>query len=139
MISTELHPGTYARLVDVRRALEARTYAADLDVVIGVRDRMLPQNDGAVRLQAGPEGASTARARRRPDLTLDVRDLGAIYLGNGALGSLHAAGSGRGADRRLSRGGHRRLHLAARTVPPDLLLDDIPRSRRAARTWTWRP
>ncbi len=92
MITAELHPGTYARLVDVRSALEARTYAAELDVVIGVRDRMLPQNDGAVRLQAGPEGASTARARRRPDLTLDVRDLGAIYLGNGALGSLHAAG-----------------------------------------------
>jgi len=92
MITAELHPGTYARLVDVRLALEARTYAADLDVVIGVRDRMLPQNDGAVRLQAGTEGASTARARRRPDLTLDIRDLGAIYLGNGALGSLHAAG-----------------------------------------------
>ena len=92
MITAELHPGTYARLVDVRRALEARTYAADLDVVIGVRDRLLPQNDGAIRLQAGPDGASTARARRRPDLTLDVRDLGAIYLGNGALGGLHAAG-----------------------------------------------
>ena len=92
VITVELHPGTYARLVDVRRALEARTYATDLDLVIGIRDRMLPHNDGAIRLQAGPDGASTTRARRRPDLTLDVRDLGAIYLGNGALGSLHAAG-----------------------------------------------
>ena len=30
--------------------------------------------------------------KEKPDLLLDIRDLGAIYLGNGALGSLHAAG-----------------------------------------------
>ena len=92
LIKTEWSDGTYLRLVDVRTALEARTYAADLDVVIGVRDTMLPANDGAIRLQAGPDGAVTSKSRRKPDLTLDVRDLGAIYLGNGALGGLAAAG-----------------------------------------------
>ncbi len=92
MIKAELMDATYARLIDVRTALEARTYAADLDVVIGVRDRTLPANDGAIRLQAGPDGAVTSRARRKPDLTLDVRDLGAIYLGNNTLGSLRSAG-----------------------------------------------
>ncbi len=91
-ITTEVSDGTYLRLVDVRAALEARLYAADLDVVIGVRDPALPTNDGTIRLQAGPDGAEVSTSRRKPDLTLDVTDLGASYLGNGALGALQAAG-----------------------------------------------
>lgn len=91
-IKAELRDGIYVRLVDVRAALEARTYSSDLDVVIGVRDRLLPANDGSIRLAAGPDGAVTSPSRRKPDLTLDVRELGAIYLGQPALGPLHAAG-----------------------------------------------
>ena len=80
LIKTELTDGTYLRLVDVRAGLEARTYAAELDVVIGVRDPMLPANDGAIRLQAGagrgdhleipPQaGSQPRRPRPRGDLS----------------------------------------------------------------------
>ena len=92
MIKTQLTDGTYARLVDVPRALEARTYASDIDVVIGVSDSLLPDNDGSFRLQAGPGGATVTTTRRRPDVRLSVRELGAAYLGGTSLGSLHAAG-----------------------------------------------
>jgi len=92
MISTELTDGTYARLVDVPAALQARTYAAELDVVIAVSDPLLPHNDSAFRVQAGPDGANVSATRRRADVNLTVRDLGAIYLGGTSLSSLHAAG-----------------------------------------------
>jgi predicted acetyltransferase len=92
MISTQLTDGTYARLVDVPAALQARTYAADLDVVIAVSDPLLSHNDLAFRLQAGPDGADVSTTRRRADVSLTVRDLGAIYLGGTSLGSLHGAG-----------------------------------------------
>ena len=73
-------------------ALQARTYAADLDVVIAVSDPLLPHNDSAFRLQAGTDGGGRITTRRRADVTLTVRDLGAIYLGGTSLSSLHAAG-----------------------------------------------
>jgi predicted acetyltransferase len=80
-IKAELTDGTYARLVDVPAALAARRYAAELEMVIGVEDPLLAQNDGAFRLRGGPDGAEVKPTRRRPDLILNVRELGAIYLG----------------------------------------------------------
>jgi predicted acetyltransferase len=91
-INATLQDGTYARLVDVRRALEARKYASRLDVVIGVEDNLIPANHGAIRLQAGPEGATVTPTRRRADLWLNVRELGAIYLGGTSLAVLNRAG-----------------------------------------------
>ena len=92
IISTELTDGTYARLVDVPRALEGRAYASDLDVVIAVSDPLLPHNDTTFRLQGGRDGAQVSTTRRRADVSLSVRELGAIYLGGTSLSSLHSAG-----------------------------------------------
>lgn len=92
LIASELTDGTYLRIVDLKRALTARTYASEVDVVLGVTDAVLPANEGAWRLQAGPDGASLTRARRKPDLSLDVRELGMIYLGGTSLAALHRAG-----------------------------------------------
>lgn len=91
-IRAELSDGTYARLVDVPAALMARRYAADIDVVIGVADPMLAQNDKSFRLQGSPEGAMVEPSGSQPDLTLDVRELGAIYLGGVSPATLHQAG-----------------------------------------------
>jgi predicted acetyltransferase len=91
-VKAELGDGTYARLVDVPRALEARHYLTDLDVIIGVQDPLLTHNNGSVRLEAGADGASATRSRRRPDLIMNVRDLSAIYLGGTPLAALARAG-----------------------------------------------
>jgi predicted acetyltransferase len=91
-VKAELGDGTYARLVDVSRALEARRYLTDVDVIIGVEDSLLTHNNGSIRLEAGPDGASVTRTRRRPDLTMNVRELSAIYLGGTPLAALARAG-----------------------------------------------
>jgi predicted acetyltransferase len=94
-VKAEDQDGTYARLVDVPRALEARRYLADLDVTIRIEDPLLTYNTGTIRLETSRDGAAVTRVtrgRRRPDLTLDVRDLGAIYLGGTSLAALARAG-----------------------------------------------
>jgi predicted acetyltransferase len=91
-IKAELQDGTYARLVDVPRALEARRYLTDLEVTIRVEDPLLRQNTGTFQLAGGPDGASVTKSRGRPDLVMNVRDLGAIYLGGTSLAALVRAG-----------------------------------------------
>lgn len=82
----------HARAVDVDRALAARTYATDLDVVLDVRDAVCPWNEGRWRLSAGPAGAVCARTDARPDLALSARELGTVLLGGGSLVQLAHAG-----------------------------------------------
>jgi predicted acetyltransferase len=91
-VKADPQDGTYARLVDVPRALEARRYASDLDVIIKVEDTLLTQNTGSLRLEAGPDGASVSRTRRRPDLIMNVRELSSIYLAGTPLTALGRAG-----------------------------------------------
>ena len=94
-VKAENQDGTYARLVDVPHALEARRYLADIDVTIRIEDPLLTYNNGTIRLEAGRDGAAVTRVtrgRRRPDLAMNVRDLSAIYLGGTPLAALARAG-----------------------------------------------
>ncbi|GAA1556681.1 GNAT family N-acetyltransferase [Kribbella sancticallisti] len=84
--------GVWVRLADVGRALAARTYATDVDVVLGIEDDFLGWNAGNWHLTGGPEGAACEKTDRQPDLVLGVRELGAVYLGKPSLGLLGAAG-----------------------------------------------
>ncbi|WBQ04065.1 GNAT family N-acetyltransferase [Kribbella sp. CA-293567] len=84
--------GVWARLTDVQQALSARTYAEELDVVLGVEDDFLPWNAGSWHLTGGPDGAACEKTDRAPDVVLGVRDLGTAYLGRPSLGLLGAAG-----------------------------------------------
>lgn len=91
-IKTQWHDATYARLVDIPRSLAARKYATDVDVVLDVVDDFLPELAGRYRVQAGPEGAEVTRTDAAADISLTVRDLGAIYLGGTPLTTLHRSG-----------------------------------------------
>ncbi|MGW8566070.1 GNAT family N-acetyltransferase [Isoptericola sp. NPDC055881] len=83
----------WVRVVDVPTALARRRYQADVDVVLGITDARLPDNAGAWHLRAGAfEEASCERTDAAPDLELDVRELGAAYLGGGSLAALAGAG-----------------------------------------------
>ncbi|GAB2652719.1 GNAT family N-acetyltransferase [Kribbella swartbergensis] len=84
--------GLWVRPVDVRRALAARTYARDIDLVLAVTDGFLPWNDGSWHLAGGPDGATCELTSRPADITIDVRELGAVYLGKPSLVRLGAAG-----------------------------------------------
>lgn len=82
----------WLRVVDVDRALAARTYAHDVDVVLAVQDELCPWNARRWRLTGGPDGADCAPTTDATDLTLDVRELGTAYVGGTSLVSLTRAG-----------------------------------------------
>jgi predicted acetyltransferase len=110
-----LRDALWVRIIDVPGALAGRRYSGPVDAVIEVRDRLLPSNAGRWRLttaggapgDAGLEAACVAAdPGARADVTLDVTELGAAYLGGTKLGALADAGlvtEGRpGAVRQLS-------------------------------------
>ena len=89
----------WVRLLDVPAALAGRRYAAPLDVVLEVTDARVPANAGSWRLRTLDDGSGTFGYRCEvtststpADLALDVRELGAAYLGGRSLASLAAAG-----------------------------------------------
>ena len=92
--SSRLADNLWVRLLDVPAALAARQYAAPVDVVLEVSDALLPANAGRWRVRTGPAGdPAEVRATSDPaDLTLDVRELGAAYLGGRSLAGLSRAG-----------------------------------------------
>jgi predicted acetyltransferase len=89
--------GIWVRIIDLPAALVQRAYSGPVDVVLEVTDELLAGNAGRWRLHADGPGGLGANARcertdRPADLVLDVRELGAAYLGGTRLGTLAAAG-----------------------------------------------
>lgn len=89
---TSVFPALWLRLVDVAAALTGRSWAAPVELVLDLTDVRLPANAGRFRLKAGPHGASYEPSDAAPDLTLDVRELAACYLGGTRAVELAAAG-----------------------------------------------
>ena len=91
-VQLQLADNLWVRLVDVDRALAARTYARDIDVVLDVTDATCPWNVGRWRLSGDAKGATCTQTSDPADLRLAVTDLGAAYLGGPSLAALAAAG-----------------------------------------------
>jgi predicted acetyltransferase len=72
-----INDGVWARLLDVERALSARAYNGDGEVVLDVSDAFLPDLAGRYRVTGGGTGRTEADA----DIRLDVTGLGSVYLG----------------------------------------------------------
>lgn len=88
----ELGDALYVRIVDAAGALRARTYAAPVDAVIEVADPFCGWNSGRWRLVADGPRVDCERTEAGADLSLDVRELGAVYLGGTSLHALAGAG-----------------------------------------------
>jgi predicted acetyltransferase len=82
----------WVRVVDVGRALAARTYAQEIDVVLEITDEFCPWNQGRWRLSGGPKGAACSRTGDAADVALSSTELGTAFLGGTALAALAAAG-----------------------------------------------
>jgi len=77
--------GLWVRLLDVPRALEARSYEREGTIVLEVID---PDDGGGrtrLALDVGPDGAVCRRTDRSADLTVHVAALGGAYLGGTRL------------------------------------------------------
>jgi len=95
--TTRVVDNVWVRLLDLPAALVGRRYAAPLDVVLDVTDDLLPANAGRWRLTTGAEAregwsATVTRTDDEPDVRLDVRELGAAYLGGRSLDAFARAG-----------------------------------------------
>ncbi|MEU3607510.1 GNAT family N-acetyltransferase [Streptomyces sp. NPDC035033] len=81
----------WVRILDVPRALTARGWAADGELVLDVDDPFLGER-GRHLLTVRDGEPACVPTDREPDLSLDVRDLGAVYLGGTAPSTLVRAG-----------------------------------------------
>jgi predicted acetyltransferase len=86
--TTGLADHLWLRVLDLPAALEARRYGTEDAVVLEVTDTVRPENQGRWLLEGSPAGARCQRTRHRPDLALDVSELGAAYLGGTRLATL---------------------------------------------------
>lgn len=89
---TEYGDFLWTRLVDIPKALSGRRYPTEDRLSFEVVDEFLPDNSGRYLLEGGPDGATCKRSRTKPDLTLQVADLGAAYLGAVHFTTLARAG-----------------------------------------------
>ncbi|MEE8153585.1 MAG: GNAT family N-acetyltransferase [Phycisphaerales bacterium] len=82
----------WLRLIDIPRALAGRSYSGDGQLVLGVRDTFLPENDGSYELEVTSGGAQCRRSSAPADIKLSVEALGATYLGAHRFTALARAG-----------------------------------------------
>ncbi|MFF3613792.1 GNAT family N-acetyltransferase [Streptomyces sp. NPDC002580] len=82
----------WVRILDVVRALEARTYETPGTLVLEVTDERGPTG-GRYRLQAAPDGTATcAFTTDDPQLTVSIGDLAMLWLGDESVARLVALG-----------------------------------------------
>lgn len=84
--------GLWLRILDIPAALQARSYTSDGSVVIGVEDTFLPHVGGNFEIQVSRGTATVERTGATPDLTLNIADLGSLYLGHHRADQLCRAG-----------------------------------------------
>ncbi len=86
-----LPDGVWARILDVPAALRARTYGAEIDVVLTVHDAFLDRG-GRFRLRGGPEGATCEPTDAAADAEIEIQALGSLLLGGHRAHTLARAG-----------------------------------------------
>jgi predicted acetyltransferase len=91
-LQSQIGDGLWLRVVDVRSALEGRSYAADGQISFALRDDICPWNEGRYTLEVKSGEGRVSDAAGEIDLELGARDLGAIYLGGTPLTTLVGAG-----------------------------------------------
>ena len=82
----------WLRIVDLERTIGLRSYSAPFRAVVELTDVLCPWNAGTWVLDLTGSGGSAARSTDRPQLSLDIVDLGAAFLGGTPLARLAAAG-----------------------------------------------
>ncbi|MDP7412624.1 MAG: GNAT family N-acetyltransferase [SAR202 cluster bacterium] len=81
----------WLRLVDVAAAMEARSYASESSVVLGVRDSFCPWNERRYVFETAVEGATCTPTNRSPEIEISAAELASVYLGGVTLDTLRRA------------------------------------------------
>ncbi|MZF84765.1 GNAT family N-acetyltransferase [Streptomyces sp. SID5643] len=109
----------WVRLLDVPRALTARGWLADGELVLDIDDPFLGEHDRYLLTVRGGK-ADCVPTGREPDLSLDIADLGSVYLGGTAPST-------------LARAGHIRVHHTGAAA----LADNLFRTERSPHCLHW--
>lgn len=91
-LQTNVGDGLWLRIIDLPAALAARRYLGPFDVVLEVTDAHIPENAGRWRLTVKGDEGHCVPTTDEADLSLDIADLGALYLGGVTLPTLVRAG-----------------------------------------------
>lgn len=81
---------TWLRILDLERALAARTWRGSGSVGVEVTDSLFRDNSGTFEIS--PDGVRRCSAGAEADLSVDVADLGALLLGGVSWQRMAAAG-----------------------------------------------
>jgi predicted acetyltransferase len=84
--------GLWMRIVDAEAALSLRRYSREGSLVLDMTDPFLEWGNGRYLLEADADGATCVATTREPDISMGVRDLGAVYMGATSFTSLARAG-----------------------------------------------
>lgn len=90
-IQRNIGDALYLRVLDVPAALEARTWEADGTLVLGISDAM-GFTDGVFRLAVEDGTAAVEETKDAPQVIMDIREFGSIYLGGFGAAALGRAG-----------------------------------------------
>ncbi|MEV6960957.1 GNAT family N-acetyltransferase [Streptomyces sp. NPDC051207] len=111
----------WVRILDVVRALQARTYEEEGSLVLEVVDAWEGGGAGGrYRLEAAADGASCAPTAETADLTLDIGDLAALWLGDESAVRLAALGRVREERAGAARVADALLRTSRRPWCPDM-------------------
>ncbi|MGW1278975.1 GNAT family N-acetyltransferase [Streptomyces tsukubensis] len=109
----------WVRILDTVRALEARGYEGEGALVLDVTDA-LGLAGGRFLLEAGPQGARCVPTDAPAELSLDIRELGACYLGDASPLRLAALGAVREERPGAAATAERLFRTARRPWCPDI-------------------
>jgi predicted acetyltransferase len=91
-LNRKSHDSLWLRLLDIPRALEARTYNADGRLKIGIVSERQPEVSGTYVLEISDSQATVKKTTDKPDVIMTPADLSTIYLGGVTPGPLVEAG-----------------------------------------------
>ncbi len=109
----------WLRPLDLPALLGPRTYAAEGELVLDVRDPM-GLAEGRYLLTASPEGGEAVPTGRTPDLVLGTGALAQLYLGNESAARLVAAGLAEAETTRAAARADLLFHTGRRPWCPDI-------------------
>ncbi|MFI6377355.1 GNAT family N-acetyltransferase [Streptomyces sp. NPDC050546] len=116
---TSLADFLWVRILDVVRALEARTYEEEGTLVLEVAG-VDGLTGGRYRLEASAEGASCTPTTESAELTLELGELGALWLGDESAVRLAALGRVREERAGAARKADALLRTSRRPWCPDM-------------------
>ena len=103
-LETVTSDSLWIRLVDASKGLSNRKYNTSGELVISIKDDICPWNQGIFKLSADETGKGECLpSTQLPEITLDIRELGALYMGDNSAKSMAQAGLIQGSDKAIKK------------------------------------